>query len=385
MAQYNGRRTLQLVTKITKYCNLRCTYCYEYPDLDKKERMTTDNLSAFFRHVADFARKNKIDSVDFLWHGGEPLLIPLVFYDEIASLQKDAFGDGVNYSNSMQTNLTVLTDRHVAWLRDKAFLTSIGVSFDVLGDQRIDKTGQSRTKAIAANMQKLIDNGIHFGAISVLSRATLPHVRQIYRFFDSMGIGSRFLPFYMNAYEKQVQEHALTHAEIVAGLSAVFDAWLQSEDATPALPVSEYLDYATTWLGGGEGATYNIRENECVFIVNTNGDTYGIVHAYDPEYLYGNIFRQSLDEILASPGRTRAVGEAEARVERHCSGCKYFGACSGHFAASATPQQQSMLETSGCLVAGVIDHMVARLEKVGLEDRLRERAAQAVEAHPFAA
>jgi molybdenum cofactor biosynthesis enzyme MoaA len=42
MTEYNGRRTLQWVTKITKYCNLRCTYCYEYPDLDKKERMTTD-------------------------------------------------------------------------------------------------------------------------------------------------------------------------------------------------------------------------------------------------------------------------------------------------------------------------------------------------------
>jgi hypothetical protein len=25
--------------------------------------MTTDNLAAFFRHVADFARKNKIDEL----------------------------------------------------------------------------------------------------------------------------------------------------------------------------------------------------------------------------------------------------------------------------------------------------------------------------------
>lgn len=385
MTEYSGRRTLQLVTKITKYCNLRCTYCYEYPDLDKKERMTTDNLAAFFRHVADFARKNKIDNVDFLWHGGEPLLIPLAFYDEIAGLQQEAFGTDVSYSNSMQTNLTVLTDRHIAWLRDKAFLSSMGVSFDVLGDQRVDKTGQTRTKAIAANMQKLIDNGVHFGAISVLSRATLPHVRQIYQFFDGLGIGSRFLPFYMNAYEKQIQEHALTHAEIVAGLNAAFDTWLESENATPALPISEYLDYATTWLGGGEGMTYNIRENECVFIVNTNGDTYGIAHAYEPEYLYGNIFTQSLDEILASAGRARAVKEAEMRVARHCAGCKYFGACSGHFAASATPQQQSMLETGGCPVAGVIDHMVARLEQVGLEDRLRERAAQPGGAQQLAA
>jgi uncharacterized protein len=303
-----GRRTLQIVTKITKYCNLRCTYCYEYADLDKKERMTTDNLTAFFRHVAAFARKNGIDNVDFLWHGGEPLLVPITFYDEIVRLQKEAFGDDVSYTNSAQSNLTVLTDRHIAWLREKTLLDSIGVSFDVFGEQRVDKTGQTRTKAVAANMQKLIDNGIHFGAIAVLSRATLPYVRETYRFFDSLRLGSRFLPFYMNANEKQVQEHELTHAEVVTALNLLFDAWLESENATPVEPIAEYLEYAKTWLTGGTDPTYNVRDDECVFIVNTNGDLYGIAHAYETEYLYGNIFKQSLDEILgaqpAAPARS---------------------------------------------------------------------------------
>jgi sulfatase maturation enzyme AslB (radical SAM superfamily) len=36
-----GRKTRQLefVVKLSKYCNLRCSYCYEFEDLHKKDRM----------------------------------------------------------------------------------------------------------------------------------------------------------------------------------------------------------------------------------------------------------------------------------------------------------------------------------------------------------
>jgi radical SAM protein with 4Fe4S-binding SPASM domain len=189
----------------------------------------------------------------------------------------------------------------------------------------------------------------------------------------------------MNANEKQVQEHELTHAEVVTALNLLFDAWLESENATPVEPIAEYLEYAKTWLTGGTDPTYNVRDDECVFIVNTNGDLYGIAHAYETEYLYGNIFKQSLDEILASAGRARAVAEAEARVERNCSGCKYFGACSGHFAASATPQQQSMLAAGGCPVASVMDHIVERLDQVRFKDQLAARSGQGNETQLLAA
>src|SRR5262249_14508114 len=160
------------------------------------------------------------------------------------------------------------------WLKNKTLLQSLGISFDVFGDQRVDKLGRTRTQTIAANMQKLVDNDIDLGAIAVLSRSTLAHVRQIYEFYDSLRVGVRFLPFYMSADAAQVQVHELSYAEIVAALNSLFDAWMASNTATPVEPVAEYLGYATTWLGSGAGLTYDMRENECVFIVNTNGDTY---------------------------------------------------------------------------------------------------------------
>jgi len=33
------------VMKVSKLCNLRCTYCYEYDELANRERMSLDQLA----------------------------------------------------------------------------------------------------------------------------------------------------------------------------------------------------------------------------------------------------------------------------------------------------------------------------------------------------
>src|SRR6185437_2766233 len=162
-------KTAQFVVKLSKYCNLRCTYCYEYLELGNKERMSLERLRRFFANAAAYADQNGIRSLSFIWHGGEPFLIPLDFYEEIRRLQDEAFGERIAVVNSVQTNLTVLTDRHVEVLRQGRIFRGIGMSFDVYGDQRVDTKGALRTDAILGNMQKLIDNRIPFGAIAVLA------------------------------------------------------------------------------------------------------------------------------------------------------------------------------------------------------------------------
>ena len=177
----------QFVVKITKHCNLRCAYCYEFPHLGDKTRMSLESFARIFENIASSA-DNIFDTVNFVWHGGEPLLVPLEYYDAIGALQRQIFGNGISVSNVVQTNLTVLTPKHLEHLRARKFFSGLGVSFDVYGNQRVDIAGRARTEIVLANIQKLIDCGIPFGAIVVLARNTLPHVRSIFRFYDRLGI-----------------------------------------------------------------------------------------------------------------------------------------------------------------------------------------------------
>jgi uncharacterized protein len=375
-------RGIQVVVKVSKYCNLRCTYCYEYRELGDKRRMQLDRLRRFFANIAAYAA-NGLESVSFIWHGGEPFLIPLDYYDEIYRLQQEILAGRVKFSNVVQTNLTVLTERHISCLAEGRLFRGLGISFDVCGDQRVDTKGELRTDVVLANMQRLIDRGLRFGAIAVLARNTLPHVREIYRFYDSLGIESRFLPYYMSASDEQVSCHALTHDEITDALKAIFDAWLVSERATPVEPISEYIRYALSHMTGAPKRTHDKSAEEYVYIVNLDGGTWGLGEAYDPAYRYGNLFEDELGHVLASPNRRRAVREAEDRMRTYCQTCPYFGSCPGEFVADATPEQRRLLAEAGCPVRTMIDHMIRRFDESGVGAALAAAPARTIDDAAF--
>lgn len=367
---------IDFVVKLSKYCNLRCSYCYEFDALDDKRRIPLASLRAFFEHVADAVLRYGRRRIDFIWHGGEPFLIPLDYYLEIGRLQREVIGERIEVLNLVQTNLTVLTDRHLEFLQQRRFFSDwIGVSFDVYGDQRVDVLGRLRTETVLQNLQRLRDAGIQFGAISVLARNTLPHVAAIYRFYDSLGISFRLLPFYKSAFDTQVQAHALGYAEIVAAFCTVFDAWLASPTATRVHPLGDYLAYALAFLADRPKRPHDPATGETVFLVDTDGETYGVADTYAPGRAYGNVFREDFGDLLAAPVRLQAVAEARARMVRHCSGCPYHGHCPGTFAADATAEQRRMLERDGCPVRAIVTHIVRRIENTEAAQRLRPAPA----------
>jgi uncharacterized protein len=323
-----------------------------------------------FETIAAHAREHMLLLADFIWHGGEPLLVPVEYYEQMRAMQEEILSDHVQYSNAVQTNLTILTERHLSLLGERRIFEGVGVSFDVFGDQRVDTQGKLRTDKILSNMQKLLDAGIPFGAIAVLARNTLPHVEAIYRYYDSLGVECRFLPFYMNAYDWQSKQHALSFEEMTGALKILVDAWLTSETATPVEPVSEYIDFAISYMTDARKQYYDRLQTELVYIVNIDGGVWGAGEAYQPDDCYGNVFEQDLAFLLSSPARRRVAAEAAVRMAKYCATCPYFGHCPGYFVANATAEQQRLLAQSGCPVREILDHVVDRLEKASLKSAL---------------
>jgi uncharacterized protein len=381
-----ANNAIDFVVKISKFCNLRCDYCYEFAELGDRRRMSLSQLRAFFVNVRTAVREYGRDHIDFIWHGGEPFLIPLEYYEQIGAVQREVLEAG-SYSNFVQTNLTVLTDRHIAFLRENRFFNkSIGVSFDVYGDQRVDTEGRLRTKSVLANMQRLRDEGIAFGAITVLARNTLPHVEAIHRFYESLGVSVRFLPFYKSASDAQVEQHSLDFDEITRSFKSVFDAWLVSERAPPVHPLEDYIRYALAAMQGQRQAAYQPSSDEQVFLIGTHGEVYGVAETYTPGRCYGNVFHEDFGLSLASTARAQVMAESRERIARYCTSCPYFGHCPGRFVAEATAEQRRMLATDGCPVRELVGHIIQRLLVTPLGERTaRERASQSSEAPALAA
>src|SRR5215813_9402501 len=327
---------VQLVVKLSKYCNLRCTYCYEFNELSNKSRISIANIARMFSQVRHAVDARVISGVEFVWHGGEPLLIPVDYYREIAVLQDETFDDPDTFQNVTQTNLTVLTGKHIEFLKSKEFFEGIGVSFDLFGDQRVDVKGRLRNSVVMMNMERLIEHGIEFGAISVLTRRSLGHARQIQKFWEALGIGFRFLPFHLSVGEEQSRIHGLT---------------------------------------GPEKAVYDPALDEAVYVVNVDGNIFGVGQGelYEARHSYGNIFTTSLVDILSSPNRRKGSSEAAARMDLHCRQCPYFGYCPGHPVADAAPEELQILDTYGCVVRDVLDFMVGTLLKADFANDIMAR------------
>jgi uncharacterized protein len=366
---------IQLVVKISKYCNLRCAYCYEFNELSNKSRMSLKNIEHMLRNLHSAVELGQISGIEFIWHGGEPFLIPLQYYRAIGALQQEIFPDRDTYQNMVQTNLTVLTDRHIEFLKGGDFFNHIGVSFDVFGDQRVDTTGALRNDKIIGNMEKLVEHEIAFGAISVLSRDTLPHARKIQKFWETLGKGFRFLPFHLSIDDAQSQRHGLSGQEQVVALNQCFLEWLQSPAPVRIDPIYEYLAYALEYMAGGGKSIYDPSANEVVYVANVDGHISGIGQGelYGADLRYGNIFTTSFSDILTSPTRKKATSVAVARMHRYCKTCPYFGYCPGHSVADASREDMAIIEENGCTVRNVLNFMVDSLNRSEIANDLHMR------------
>jgi sulfatase maturation enzyme AslB (radical SAM superfamily) len=132
---------LEFVVKLSKFCNLRCSYCYEFEDLHKKDRMALEQIRSMFVNIFAHAALHDVKTIEFCWHGGEPFLFKPSFFREIGSSQATVFGTHVVVSNIVQTNLTVLSEEMLSFLEERSFFsgsvsrsTPMGLSASILAE-----------------------------------------------------------------------------------------------------------------------------------------------------------------------------------------------------------------------------------------------------------
>ncbi|MEY4934204.1 MAG: hypothetical protein RIS64_563 [Bacteroidota bacterium] len=371
---------LQFVVKITKFCNLRCRYCYEYPYLADPTRMSLSQLEQMFLHIAEHYQKNpNLTILDFIWHGGEPFVIKPSEYQAIYALQQQIFEPlNIEILNKVQTNLTLLDDTYIYALKNGLF-DSIGVSIDLFGGDRVNRAGKCVEAKILHNMQRLADHGIQHGCITVLSRQTFEYVEKIYTFFDEIQTPCRFLPIYRTGFEGQQVDNGLESLEIVNAYQRIFETWLASEHATEVAPLSGYITTAMRVLQQEtcQKVVYERRTSDTLFIVNTDGETYCTDEVYDKKASYGNLFEQPFETLLTSVGYNQAVERAQFKMAATCHQCPYWGACIGYEMAESTIEQMYFNESGQLecrVVKPIITYIKERLLEENMVEHLRFRA-----------
>lgn len=328
---------MHFVLKLSKLCNLRCTYCYEYEELAQKDRMPLDGLKFFVEGVAEFALQQRAlgrrpTDFCFVMHGGEPLLLPDDYLAALRGYQRTFLDPhDIPYVNALQTNLYRVTRRKIEFL--KTLGIHLGISLDVFGDERLTLMGTDSQDRVLDNLQMLNDVGYlndpGVGMIAVLHRGNIEHADRIYDFFNELRFSFRFLPLETGAVDvapERFRHLLITSEEKVAVFKRIAERHARLSKGITVRPLDEHFETARRYLAGTSAPPYDFPDNEWALIINTNGDAFNSGDEYRPNGYMGNIFRQQLPALFASESYAATVAMRRERMVS-CEACCYRDAC----------------------------------------------------------
>ncbi len=308
-------------------CNMRCGYCYYlgkgalYPTPGPR-RMSEETLERFTEQYIE-AQTGR--DVMFCWHGGEAMLLPISFYERAMRLQQRHAG-GRRIANCIQTNGTLITDEWASFLRCNGWLA--GVSIDgpeAFHDEfRRTRGGGPTWARVRRGIDVLERHGVEWNAMAVVNSGNAGHPVEFYRFFRDE-LGCRYLQF------SPIMERGLGcnvgPREWGEFLCGVFDEWVRRDVGEMFVQIFDAT--LANWAGQAPGVCSMARHCGHAAVMEHNGDVYSCDHYVFPEYRLGNIYGQTLVEMMYGERQLRFGRMKRDALPGRCRGCEWLFACNG--------------------------------------------------------
>ena len=305
-------------------CNLACRYCY-YIDKERHEEMTDDLLDEFIRQYLEAQTQPE---VLFTWHGGEPLLRPVSFYQKALQMQQ-RYAHGRTVDNCLQTNGTLITPEWCQFFHDNRFL--IGISIDGPQDlhdaYRRSPRQQQTWQQVMHAIELLNRYDVMWNAMATVNHLTAAEPQRFYRFFRD--IGCQYLQFtpVVERHQGKVTDYSVTPGLWGRFLCGVYDEWVQQDIGEVYVQLFDAT--LANWVGEAPGlCSMSPLCGRCA-AMESNGDVYSCDHFVFPDYLLGNIRTSTLTSMLYGERQQQFGRNKSERLSRQCRECPYLFACHG--------------------------------------------------------
>ncbi|MEN3793881.1 radical SAM protein [Fulvimarina sp. MAC3] len=159
----------QAIIKLNRKCNLKCTYCYYINDNTTRygEELPVSTLLSFLDSLKKYANRAG-NSVSVVFHGGEPLMMGLEYFEE--ALSHRGFHDKTFFA-AVQTNATLLSEKFISLFEKNK--VHIGISLDgpqsINDKNRVFEGGYGSYKIVKRAIDRLNKRQIPFGVLCVVN------------------------------------------------------------------------------------------------------------------------------------------------------------------------------------------------------------------------
>jgi uncharacterized protein len=317
------------VVKVSKFCNLRCAYCYEHRELHVRDVMSAETLVALIAGVdafGDYLHGRGISpTFSFVWHGGEPLLLPPDYYRHIAEMQQASIRRYA-YRNSVQTNLYSFNKGSLEYVLASDW--ELGVSIDFADGIRRNIGGRDSNAKVIAAAEALHASGGRFGLISVLGAHNRHVLIDAYDWAAEFADGWRILPLFEGGPEDSIAELQLSPNEVADVFAELFCKRANSDRHLSIAPLDDYTKAAVLRIVNQPSAPDLKRELlDNIFVINVNGNVFTRPFAYDAGRCLGNVAQQSMQQMLEGEVYKLCQQAVVQKKQAHCMACEFRGYC----------------------------------------------------------
>jgi len=323
---------LELVIKTTNRCNAVCSYCSaDATTGGDSADISIDLVKLLLDQAAELVEEGRFDAIQFLWHGGEPLVMGKSFFKDVLRFNRPG-----ELIHRIQTNLTLLDEEWLDILGPLVGKDGIGTSFDPFADTRRLIHDDYRRAWLQA-MALLGKREWSIGCVYVLHRLSMDNAQDVYWFFRNLRNNSR-LSLRVNpilhvgrAMTRHCDDLNLRPGDYASFITEIGEAWYRDRNR---LQVSPLNDFQAAIVNGSQITTCEYAGAEgCVGVrlgIDHRGNVYNCGRAVDAgAETFGNLSSSTLRQCLDSPIRKKLRNRERLLLSGPCRSCPYWAYCHG--------------------------------------------------------
>jgi len=296
------------------------------------------DLSVLGKIVMELFSSRVVTSpIDFLWHLGEPLAVPISFYEKAFSIINELGQDlGVEYSLTFQTNAMLINQDWVDLI--KRYKVNIGVSIDgpafIHDKKRVDRKKKGTHEQVMKGVKILQQANVPFGVIMVVTKDSLDYADTICDFFMENGIndigfnidemdGNHLTTSFEKIEDEKFKyfiQRLLKRAIASNGKFKVREFWLNIRPFT--MDIAQPYNIANIPFRILNFDCYGNYSTFCPELITAKSEEYN-------NFIMGNIMSDGIDAIVTNPIYLRVKNEIDKGVENCKNSCEYWSFCGG--------------------------------------------------------
>lgn len=323
-----------IILKLTTECNLGCTYCSEGNQV--KSRLDEGLFYKLVDDLTELLTVIKDDKVDFLFHGGEPLLYGQLALSKLMVYARKHLSDK-KIKFLMQTNGTLINEQWISFFKDEQI--SVGVSidgYDEIHDKyRRTKKNEPTAQLVLNNIRKMQNAGINVGTLMVVNSEESIDAEKLYNFISTNHLNMKIHSVVPCGRASNREDTDRVYEQYLALLRQLLDIILEKNMQVSVQPLDALLD-SILGLSNMRECSYNGKCGSELLCVYPDGEV-GFCGRdnLSRHFVYGSLKDKPLLELYHSANAKLIRSRQKELEQNDCHNCKEWDICHGGCAYEA--------------------------------------------------